>query len=116
VSIVVVRSRSLSPNVHIYSWDYRQLIVSEIHKHPIISMYSSSGARNDDEIAGKEHGFACTCLTRKGSRRPEVTHRDGSNVIGHQIARRPASESQNNKMRKRPIDSPLFGEGASAGK
>jgi len=72
-------------------------------------MYSSSGARNDDEIAGKEQGFACTCLTRKGSRRPEAIHRDGPNIIGHQIARRPASESQNNKRGKCPMDSPLIG-------
>ena len=54
-------------------------------------------------------------VTRKGSRRPEAIHRDGPNVIGHQIARRPASESQNNKRGKRPIDSSIFGKGASAG-
>lgn len=95
--------------------DYRQFNVSEIHRYPIISMHNSSDARRDDEIAGKEQGFACTCLTRKGSRRPEAIHRDGPNVIGHQIARRPASESQNNKRGKRPIDSSLIGKGASAG-
>jgi hypothetical protein len=79
-------------------------------------MHNSSGARRDDEIAGKEQGFACTCLTRKGSRRPEAIPRDGPNVIGHQIDRRPASESQNNKRGgKRRIDSSLIGEGASAG-
>ena len=109
MSIVVVRSRSLSQNVQVYIYDYRQFRVSEIHRYPIISMHNSSGARRDDEIAGKEQGFACTCLSRKSSRRPEAIHRDGPNVIGHQIARRPASESQNNKRGKRTIDSSLIG-------